>query len=94
MYCFQFAVFLLVILIVEIAIGIVVFVKINGEGWEQAVRDGVTEKFALYDNSSAAAINDEINNFQRNVSQCCMLKKMGQYSYPHIRAILCNWWPE
>jgi len=34
MYCFQFAVFLLVILIVQIAIGIVVFVKINGEGWD------------------------------------------------------------
>jgi len=95
MYCFQFAVFLLVILIVEIAIGIVVFVKMDGDGWKQAVQDSIKEKFDEYDlHAIDSPINKEIDNFQRNVSQCCMLKKMGQYSYPYIRAILCNCWPE
>jgi hypothetical protein len=75
MYCFQFAVFLLVILIVQIAIGIVAFVTIYKGGWEQAVKDGITETFIRYETDNAA--QNEVDNLQRNVSQCCMLKKYG-----------------
>jgi len=64
-----FAVILLVLLIVEIAIGIVVFVKMNGEGLEQLVNDSITEQFAHY-NETHGAINTEINNFQRDL-ECC-----------------------
>jgi len=74
MYCFQFAVFLLVILIIQIAIGIVAFVTIHGGGWEQAVRDGITDSFGRYPDP---VVKDEVDNLQRNVSQCCMLKKYG-----------------
>jgi hypothetical protein len=80
MYCFQFAVFLLVILIIEIAIGIVVFVTINGGTWDQAVRERIEEIFAGYPTAptpEAQPLMDEVNNLQRNVSQCCMLKKYG-----------------
>jgi len=77
MYCFQFAVFLLAILIAEIAIGIVVFVKMDGDGWKQAVEDGIKEKFDKYQQDDNNPLNQEIDNFQRNVSQCCMLKKNG-----------------
>lgn len=65
-----FAVFLLVILIVEIAIGIVVFVKMNGEGWEQAVNDSIAENFARYNKTGDADLNNEIDNFQQNL-ECC-----------------------
>jgi len=72
MYCLQFAVFLLVILIVEIAIGIVVFVKMNGEGWEQAVNDSITENFGRYNyNDSDNTISNAVNNFQHDVSVVC-----------------------
>ena len=80
MYCFQFAVLLLVILIIQIAIGIVAFVMINRDGWDDAVRRSITDIFAQFPNNSdtsADAVRDEVNNLQRNVSQCCMLKKYG-----------------
>jgi hypothetical protein len=79
MCCFQFAVFLLVILIVQIAIGIVAFVTINGEGWNEAVRNSVTDIFAQFPNPGEVdnPAREEVNNLQRNVSQCCMLKKYG-----------------
>jgi hypothetical protein len=77
MYCFQFAVFLLVILIVKIAIGIVAFVTIHKGGWEDAVRDTITNTFGNYTLGETNALNDEVDSLQRNVSQCCMLKKYG-----------------
>jgi hypothetical protein len=78
MYCFQFAVFLLVILIVEIVIGIVVFVKISGEGWDQALNETISNTFGNYTLSGGdKALNEQVDNLQRNVSQCCMLKKYG-----------------
>jgi hypothetical protein len=72
-------VFLLVILIVQIAIGIVAFVTINGETWNEAVRSSIIENFEKYPNTSEGnnALMEEVNNLQRNVSQCCMLKKYG-----------------
>jgi hypothetical protein len=78
MYCFQFAVFLLVILIVEIVIGIIVFVKINEEGWDKALKDTVKNSFGNYTlDSTDNTLKDEVNSLQRNVSQCCVLKKYG-----------------
>jgi len=66
-----FAVFLLVILIAEIAIGIVIFVKMNGDGWEQAVNDSITDKFGQYNyNDTDTALSDAVNNFQRDL-ECC-----------------------
>jgi len=70
-------VLLLTILIVEIAIGIVVFVRINEEGWEQTLRNTVTQKFDAYANTSDPVLAEAVNDLQRNVSQCCMLKKFG-----------------
>jgi len=73
MCCFQFAVFLLVILIVQIAIGIVAFVTINGETWNEAVRNSITDIFGQYttiDDANAGAIREEVNNLQRNL-ECC-----------------------
>jgi hypothetical protein len=58
-------VFLLVILITEIAIGIVAFV--NRDGWHTAVEESITETFARY--KEGGAIKDDINNLQRTVSQ-------------------------
>jgi hypothetical protein len=72
MSCFQFAVFLLVILIVEIAIGIVAFV--NRDGWDQAIRDGLSKTFDQYGNGTVA---EDINNLQRTVSYCCIQNKSG-----------------
>jgi len=65
-----FAVFLLAILIAEIAIGIVVFVKMDGDGWKQAVEDGIKEKFDKYQQDDNNPLNQEIDNFQRNL-ECC-----------------------
>jgi hypothetical protein len=62
--CFQFAVFLLVILITEIAIGVVAFV--NKDGWNSAINDSISETFGNYDKSEE--INNDINNLQRTVS--------------------------
>jgi hypothetical protein len=75
MFCSQFAVFLLVILIVQIAIGVVAFVKRDGEGWDLAVNNSLSEIFEKYptDNTTRA----EVDDLQRNVSQCCILKKYG-----------------
>ena len=62
----------------EIAIGIVVFVRINEEGWEQTLNETITTKFDLYTESTTdVALSDAVNNLQRDVSQCCMLKKFG-----------------
>jgi hypothetical protein len=72
MYCFQFAVFLLVILIVQIAIGIVVFVRINAEGWDQAVRETISNTFGNYTLTGGnQALNEEVDSLQRNVSVAC-----------------------
>jgi len=65
-----FAVFLLVILIVKIAIGIVAFVTIHKGGWEQAVRDTITNTFANYTLDASNSLNDEVDNLQRNL-ECC-----------------------
>ena len=91
MYCFQFAVFLLAILIVEIAIGIVVFVKMDEEGWEQTLNESITEKFAQFPYSGDASniVVQEINNFQRDVSWCCMLKKIWASFLSHIQGLSC-----
>lgn len=70
-----FAVLLLVILIIQIAIGIVAFVTINREGWDVAVKSTITDIFAQFPNSSdtsANAVRDEVNNLQRNL-ECCGL---------------------
>jgi hypothetical protein len=75
MYCFQFAVFLLALLLIQIAIGIFLFVTIKQEGWEQVVRDSIEDSFANYHNSTI--VQEKVDNLQRNVSQCCMLKKYG-----------------
>ena len=61
----------------EIAIGIVVFVRINEEGWEQTLTDTIKTKFDLYANTSDSVLRDAVNSLQRDVSQCCMLKKFG-----------------
>jgi len=84
MYCFQFAVFLLVILIVKIAVGIAAFVTIHKGGWEEAVRDTITTTFGNYTLGASNALNDEVDNLQRNVSQCCMLKKIWAIFLFHI----------
>jgi hypothetical protein len=57
-------VFLLVILITEIAIGIVAFV--NRDGWDTAINDSITELFGRYDQDEA--IKNEVNSLQRAVS--------------------------
>ncbi|GFG28272.1 hypothetical protein Cfor_07896 [Coptotermes formosanus] len=64
-----FAVFLLVILIVEIAIGIVAFVNRDGENWERAVNESITEAFDKYP-STDATLNEEVNSLQHNL-ECC-----------------------
>jgi len=65
-----FAVFLLVILIVKIAIGIVAFVTIHKGGWEDAVRDTITNTFGNYTLGETNALNDEVDSLQRNL-ECC-----------------------
>jgi len=65
-----FAVFLLVILIVQIAIGIAAFVTIYGEGWEQAVKDTISNTFGNYTLGESNALNNEVDNLQRNL-ECC-----------------------
>jgi hypothetical protein len=65
MRCFQFAVFLLVILIAEIAIGIVAFV--NRDGWDNAIRTSLTKTFDNYGNSTVA---EDVDDLQRAVSYC------------------------
>jgi hypothetical protein len=72
MYCFQFAVFLLVILVIQIAIGIVIFVKRDGEAWERAVNESLTDIFNRYNETRT-----QVDDLQRNVSQCWILKKYG-----------------
>jgi hypothetical protein len=57
-------VFLLVILIAEIAIGIVAFV--NRDGWNPAIQDGLSEMFGRYDQDDT--IKNDVNNLQRTVS--------------------------
>jgi hypothetical protein len=61
---FQFAVFLLVILITEIAIGIVAFV--NRDGWNPAINGSLSEMFGRYNEDDA--IKNDVNNLQRAVS--------------------------
>jgi hypothetical protein len=65
-------VFLLVILIIHIAIGIVVFVKRDGDAWEKKVNSSITDIFTKYPQVG----RDEVDSLQRDVSQCCMLKKI------------------
>lgn len=67
--------FLLVLLIAQIAIGIVVFVNRDGEGWNRAVNESLSDIFANYHNDSAT--RQQVDDLQRNVSQCCILKKYG-----------------
>ena len=54
----------------EIAIGIVVFVRINEEGWEQTLTDTIKTKFDLYANTSDSVLRDAVNNLQRDL-ECC-----------------------
>ncbi|XP_023710812.1 CD63 antigen isoform X2 [Cryptotermes secundus] len=61
-----FAVFLLVILITEIAIGIVAFV--NRDGWNTAIHDSLTDMFGRYDQDEA--IKKDINSLQKAL-ECC-----------------------
>lgn len=61
-----FAVFLLVILITEIAIGIVAFV--NRDGWNAAVNGSLTEMFGRY--NTDVSIQNDVNNLQRAL-ECC-----------------------
>jgi Tetraspanin family. len=75
MYCFQFAVFLLVILIVEIAIGIVAFVKRDDGSLDRALNESISEIFANYTTDENA--RNEVDKLQHDVSQCCLLKKYG-----------------
>lgn len=63
-----FAVFLLVILIAEIAIGIVAFV--NKDGWDQPISDSLEKMFNEYNVN--ATITDDINKFQHDF-ECCGL---------------------
>ena len=79
MYCFQFAVLLLVLLLIQIAIGIYVFVTINREGWEPLVDRTIRDSFNI---TSPGPVPTEVDNLQRDVSQCCMLKKYGPIFYP------------
>jgi hypothetical protein len=67
-------VFLLVILITEIAIGIVAFV--NRDGWNTAIRDSITDMFGRYDESEA--MNKDINSLQRAVSHT---RNTGRFSF-------------
>jgi phage host-nuclease inhibitor protein Gam len=76
MHYHQFAVFLLVILIIEIAIGVVAFVNRDGENWERAINDSITTTFEEY-GSGETTLDEEVNNLQHNVSQCCMLNRFG-----------------
>jgi hypothetical protein len=69
---FQFAVFLLVILIAEIAIGIVAFV--NRGGWETEINGGLTDLFSQYGNDTAT---NTINDLQKTVSYCNTQNKFG-----------------
>jgi hypothetical protein len=62
--CIQFAVFLLVILITEIAIGIVAFV--NRDGWGTAIHDSIKKTFDEYD--KGGQIQADIDDLQKTVS--------------------------
>lgn len=64
-----FAVFLLVILIIEIAIGIVAFVNRGGDSWERAINDSISDTFDRYDHGDET-IDNEVNNLQHNL-ECC-----------------------
>jgi hypothetical protein len=57
-------VFLLVILITEIAIGIVAFV--NRDGWNSAINESINDMFSRYDQDEA--IRKDVNSLQRAVS--------------------------
>ncbi|XP_021934850.1 CD63 antigen-like isoform X2 [Zootermopsis nevadensis] len=69
-----FAVFLLVILIAEIAIGIVAFV--NRDGWDNAVNDSLSKIFSQYDTNGTIA--EDINDLQRTL-ECCGLEGPGSW---------------
>jgi len=62
-----FAVFLLVILIIQIAIGIVIFVKRDADGWNQALNESLTEIFNRYDDDNT---RQQVDDLQRNL-ECC-----------------------
>lgn len=71
-----FAVFLLVILIIEIAIGIVAFVKRDEGGVDRALNASLTEIFAKYptDNNT----KNEVDNLQHEL-QCCGVDGPGYW---------------
>ncbi|PSN31233.1 hypothetical protein C0J52_27330, partial [Blattella germanica] len=62
-----FAVFLLVILIAEIAIGIVAFV--NRDGWDDAIQKNVKDMFDRYDSTTNSTKN-EVDAIQKSL-ECC-----------------------
>lgn len=61
------------ILIAEIAIGIVAFV--NRDGWDNAVNDSLSKIFSQYDTNGTIA--EDINDLQRTVSNCFIQNKFG-----------------
>jgi len=63
-----FAVFLLVILIIQIAIGIFIFVKRDSDAWNQAVNTSLSEIFANYHNDNNT--RQQVDDLQRNL-ECC-----------------------
>lgn len=66
----KFEVLMMEILIEEIEIGIVVFVKMDGDGWKKEVEEGIKEKFEKYKKDDNNKIKKEIDKFKSNIEWC------------------------
>jgi len=84
-HCFQFAVFLIIILITQIAIGIVAFVK--RDGWDKILDENLSQTFDKY--GTDAATNESINALQHTVGHSYTWKKWWPVLMPARKGSEC-----